>query len=447
MQIEPIVDYGLGNSSYVLDLDDGQGLVIDPERDPGPYLRVAEGRGLRLRWVAETHLHADFVSGGRELAAQGAALLAPRQSELQFDHRPLQDGDQVDLGGLALEVIATPGHTPEHVAYLLTDDGTPLALFSGGTLMAGGIARTDLVSPDLTEELARAAFRSIHQRLLALPDELPVFPTHGAGSFCSVAPTGERTTTIGQERVSNPLLQIADEDEFVAALLGNLGTFPDYFLRLRDVNQAGPTVYGSPQPELTPLSPDQVSARIDDGAEVIDVRPAPRFGTGHIPGSLSIELRSSFGTWLGWVVDPDRPLVFVADDDQELTKAVHHALNVGYEELAGYLEGGVDAWAASGRELAHIDLLEAGEIDAETPLIDVRQESEWDTEAVPGAVNLEVGSILDLIDEVPAGAVTHCGSGQRAMTAASILRRAGQRDLAVTAASPAELTRSRTDTT
>ncbi len=445
MEIEPIIDYGLGNSSYVLDLGDGQGLVIDPERDPAPYLGAAEDRGLRLRWVAETHLHSDFVSGSRELAAAGANLLAPADSELAFTHRPIMDGDEIDLGGLVLQVIATPGHTPEHVAYLLVDGSTPKALFSGGTLMAGGIARTDLVSPDLTEELARAAFRSIHQRLLVLPEDLPVFPTHGAGSFCSVAPTGDRVTTIGRERTDNPLLQITDEDEFVASLLGGLGTYPSYFLRLREVNQSGPVVYGTLPPELNRLSADDVEMLIADGAEVIDVRPVERFGYGHIRGSLSIELRSSFATWLGWVVDPDRPLVFVADPDQDLSSAVRHALNVGYENLGGYLDGGTDAWAASGRPLEQIELVGAGEITGDTSLVDVRQHSEWDVESVPGAINLEVGSIEALLGEVPPGAVTHCGSGQRAMTAASLIRRAGIADVAATSAGPTELARSLTE--
>ena len=198
MKVIPIVDQGLGNSAYLVDIGDGQGMVIDPERNPAPYLAASERRGLRLRWVVETHLHADFISGGRELAVQGARLLAPAESLLHIDHHGVSDGDEVDLGGLTLRVIATPGHTPEHCAYLLMDGADPLALFTGGTLIVGGVARTDLISPDLTEELARAAYRSIRERLLPLPDTLPVYPTHGAGSFCSASPTGERTSTIGR---------------------------------------------------------------------------------------------------------------------------------------------------------------------------------------------------------------------------------------------------------
>lgn len=441
MEIEAIVDHGLGNSSYLVDAGDGQGLVIDPERDPGPYLRSADQRGLKLRWVAETHLHADFISGSRELEAEGARLLAPAQSELAFPHHGLHDGDEVDLDGITLQVIATPGHTPEHLAYLISDGGTPLALFSGGTLIAGGVARTDLVSPDLDEVLARAAFRSIRERLLTLPDDLPVYPTHGAGSFCSVAPTGERVTTIGKERQSNPLLQIDDEEEFVKRLLLGLGTFPSYFLRLRDVNRVGPVVYGTPPPELTPLSADRVKALIQEGAEVIDLRPIEAFARGHLPGSISIELRSAFGTWLGWVVEPDRPLVFVAEEGQDLSESVRQALNVGYENLSGFLEGGVNAWAASGRRLERIPLLAANEVTDEMPVVDIRQQREWEAGHVPGAIHIELGVVPDHTGEVPAGAVVHCGTGQRAMTAASLMQRRGPSEVAVTTASPRDLIR------
>src|SRR5919204_908870 len=188
--IHPVVDEGLGNSAYVVELGDGRALVVDPARDPTPYLELARWRRLRIAYAAETHLHADFLTGSRELAADGGAqVLAPRASRLQFPHLALGDGEEVDLGGLTLRTLVTPGHAPEHVSYLLLDGERPLALFSGGALLVGGVARTDLAGPELTEPLARAAYRSLHQRLLVLPDELDVYPTHGAGSFCA-APGG-----------------------------------------------------------------------------------------------------------------------------------------------------------------------------------------------------------------------------------------------------------------
>ena len=440
MKVEPIVDQGLGNSAYVVDLGDGQGLVIDPERNPTPYLAVAERRDLRLRWVVETHLHADFVSGGREIAAQGAHLLAPAESGLTFDHQAVSDGDEVDLGGLTLRVIATPGHTPEHCAYLLVDGTQPLALFTGGTLIVGGVARTDLIASDLTEGLARAAYRSIRERLFTLPYDLAVYPTHGAGSFCAASPTGERTTTIGHERMTNPLLQAKDENDFVARLSAGFGSYPTYFLRLRGLNQTGTTIFGTTPPPLRALTPDEVAGMIGAGAEIIDVRPVVNFAASHIPGSLSIQLRDQFATWLGWLVDHDRILVFVSDPDQNLVDAVIQSLNIGYEQFGGYLADGITAWQQSGRSLTRTPVLIADQIPSTSAIVDVRQRSEWEAGHVPGAIHLELGEMAEAGTDLPTELVLHCGHGQRSMTAASVLERAGRTDVSVTAASAGELT-------
>ena len=447
MEIVSIVDTGLGNSSYLIDLGEGQGLVIDAERDPAPYLAAAEARNLRLRWAVETHLHADFVSGGRELAAGGAQLLAPKASDLAFDHFGLSDGDEVDLGGLTLRTIATPGHTPEHCSYLLTDGPNPLALFSGGTLIAGGVARTDLITPELTEELARAAYRSIHDVLLALPDALPVYPTHGAGSFCSTAASGERTTTIGRERTANQLLQADDEDDFVGRLLGEYGSFPSYFLRLRDVNRSGPKVYGTEPPALTALSPSQVADLMSGDAEVVDARPIGRFAAGHIPGSISIAFGESFASWLGWLVEPDREIVFVADSGQDLADIVRQALKVGYERFAGYLEGGIPAWIADDRSIEQLPVVAPMDIPDGAPIVDVRQQNEWDAGHVPGALHVELGKVAEHTDRLPVNAVVHCVHGQRAMTAASLMQRAGLTGIAVSSAGAADLIRNRANAT
>ena len=439
MDIVPIIDTGLGNSSYVVDLGDGSALVVDPERDPRPYLRAAEEHSLRPRFTVETHLHADFVSGSRELMAGGAALLAPAGSDLSYDYRRLDDGDEIDLGGLTLRAIATPGHTPEHLAYLLLDGTGPLALFSGGTLMAGGVARTDLLSPDLTEPLARAAYRSIRDRLLVLPDDLPVYPTHGAGSFCSAGPTGERTTTIGRERLLNPLLQVDTEDEFVATLLGGLGTYPTYFGRMRDINRAGPTVYGEEPPALPSLSAREVGSLRGDGALVVDARPIDRFAAGHVPNSLSIELRDQFGTWLGWLADPNRPIIIVADDDQDITNLIWQMLNVGFEPPKGRLAGGIEAWRTSGLPTAQTGLVPPEGVTTNQPILDVRQRSEWETSHVEGAIHVELGDISAHARDLTGGVQVHCGHGQRAMTAASLLEQNGVDVLAVTTGGPAEI--------
>lgn len=438
VDVIPLVDEGLGNSAYLVDLGDGSALTVDPERDPRPYAAAAERRGLVPRIVVETHLHADFVSGGRELAATGARLVAPAAAEVAYGHEAVRDGDELDLGGLRLRAIATPGHTPEHLAYLLVDDGRPVALFSGGTLMAGGVARTDLLSPDLTEPLARQAYHSVRERLFTLPDDLPVYPTHGAGSFCAASPGGERVTTIGREKSASPLwADDPDEDTFAARLLGGYGSFPPYFLELREVNRAGPAVYGS-APPLQPLAPAEVEAAVDDGAELVDARSIDAFAAGHVPGSLSIPWRSQFATWLGWLVGRDRPVVFVADDATDRADLVWSCLTIGFERIAGELAGGVDAWAATGRRLETTPLVSA-EDAGPRQVVDVRQQSEYDEGHVAGAVHRELGSLADDASLGGDPLLVHCGSGQRAMSAASVLERAGRREVAVFAGGPDDL--------
>ena len=440
MSVVPVVDEGLGNSAYVVDLGDGGALVVDPERDPRPYVGELERRGLTPRWVIETHLHADFVSGGRELAGLGARLAAPSGSGLAFAHQALDDGDELDLGGLTLEVIATPGHTPEHVAYLLRDGRHPVALFSGGTLMAGGVARTDLLSPEMTEPLARQAYRSIHDRLFALPDELPVYPTHGAGSFCSAAPGGRRTTTIGSEKAANPLLTDGpDEDTFVARLLSGYGSFPPYFLELRDVNRAGVTVHGRQPPALPRRSPDEVGHAMDDGAQLVDVRPIAAFAAGHVPGAIANPWRAQFATWLGWLVPRQAPVIFVTDDDTSEDDLVWAALTIGFERLHGVLDGGIEAWKATGRPVTTTPLVHADEAGARR-ILDIRQHPEYAAGHVAGAAHVELGALTEGPPHLDPGPVLiHCGHGERAMSAASLLERAGHDDVAVLAGGPDEL--------
>lgn len=441
MEIVPVVDKGLGNSSYLVGLGDGGALVVDPVRDPVPYLAAAERRGWRIRFAAETHLHADFVSGSRELvAATDAQVLASAGTPLGFDARLLADGDEVDAGGLRLQARATPGHTPEHLAYLLLEGSTPVAVFTGGTLIVGGVARPDLLGPEHTEGLARAAWRSVHERLLVLPDATPLFPTHGAGSFCSAGTGGQRTSTIGMQRAGNSLLQASNEDAFVAQLLEGLGSYPPYFLELRDVNRAGPAIYGPEPPPLPRLDVAEVQRLVADGAELVDVRSIEAFAAGHVPGSLANPLRDQFATWLGWLVNRDRPLVFVADERTDRRRLLWACLGIGYEQLAGELAGGIEAWTAAGGTLALIPLLTPGEVGHARVVLDVRQHNEWAAAHLAGAVHIELGDLPDranTLTEQPL--LTHCGHGERAMTAASLLARAGQPDVAVLAGGPDDL--------
>ncbi len=429
-RVLPIVDEGLGNSSYLVEVAHGRALVVDPSRDPVPYLRAAEAVGLSIAWVAETHLHADFVSGARELAREGARVLAAKEADLQYPHRGLDDGEGVDLGRLWLRAIATPGHTPEHLSFALLDGSEPVGVFTGGALLPGAVARTDLISPEQTEPLARALYRSIRERLLTLPDDTPVYPTHGSGSFCSVSTDGNRTTTIGTEREGNRLLAAPDEDAFVREVLSSFGSYPRYFLRLREVNRRGPRVYGSQLATLPDRAPDEVRSLVDAGAELIDVRRVDRFAAGHVPGTLSIELRPAFASWLGWLVPEDRPLVFVLDRDQDRDELVRLCLKIGYEDLAGELAGGMTAWRAAGLDESSIAL--ARDAPSDRPILDVRQRSEFASGHLPGALHVELGSLPSAVGDIPAGPLaTMCGHGQRAMTAASVLERAGRRDITV----------------
>jgi glyoxylase-like metal-dependent hydrolase (beta-lactamase superfamily II) len=240
VEIVSVVNEGLGHSTHVVGLGDGTALVIDPARLPDRQRRLIADRGWRIARSADTHSHADYISGSPELAVDGAVFLAPARARLEHPHRGVEAGEELDLAdGLVLRAIATPGHTPEHLAYLLLEDGAPVALFSGGSLMVGTVGRTDLLGDEHREELAAELFQALRDEILVLPDELAVYPTHGAGSFCSAPSTSERTTTIGRERATNPLLQVTDEHEFVERLLAGLGSFPTYFRVLPERNRHG----------------------------------------------------------------------------------------------------------------------------------------------------------------------------------------------------------------
>jgi len=434
VDLVPLVDEGLGNSAYLVDLGDGRALVVDASLDLRSARHAARRRGLAVAFAADTHLHADFVSGARQLAATaGTRVLASAAGRREFDHRGLRDGDEVDLGGLRLRALATPGHTHEHLSFLLLDGDRPVGVFTGGSLLVGAAARTDLVAPEETEELARRQYASL-RRLAALPDEVAVWPTHGAGSFCSAPPGAQRTSTIGVEKATNALLRAEDEDAFVAALLGSLGSFPPYFLRLAEINRRGTVLDADPR--LAPLGPETVRALLADGALMVDVRPVVEFAAGHVPGALSIPLRPTFATWLGWLVPPDRPVVILRGRGQDAGEAAWQAAKIGYANLAGELAGGLDAWTAAGHPIAHTGLVRADEI-GERRVLDIRQTAEFAAGHLPGASHVELGALADRADELPRRpTVVMCARGERAMGAASLLERAGHRDLAVLAGGP-----------
>jgi hydroxyacylglutathione hydrolase len=429
------VDEGLGNSSYMIDLGDGRALVVDPARDATRYLAAADRAGVSIGFTVETHLHADFLTGSRELAARGATVLAPRAGGIEWPHRGFDHGDELDLGGLVLEALATPGHTPEHLSWLLRDGPTPVALFSGGALLVDAVARTDLIAPDRTEPLARALWRSLHERILTLPDDLPVYPTHGAGSFCAAPADGPRITTIGRERAANPLLNAANEDSFVAALLAGYGTYPPYFLRLRERNRRGPDVLGSPFPALPVLDAADARRHVGDGAMLIDARPVETWAASHVVGAIAIPLRPQFGSWLGWLVPDDRPLIFVLEPGQDTADLVRQARTIGYDRLVGALVGSVDSWRTAGLPITATEVVQAARLDR--TVLDVRQDNEVETGRLPGALHIELGEVAAVAKALPPGDLAvMCGHGERAATAVSLLEAAGRQDVAVVVGGP-----------
>ena len=329
----------------------------------------------------------------------------------------MRDGEHVTLApGVDLVAIATPGHTPDHHAYLLVEDDVPVALFSGGSLMVGTVGRTDLCGPDLAVPLAHEMFAGL-RRFDGLPGDVAVYPTHGAGSFCSAPTASERTSTLDHERETNALFSMRDENAFVERLIEGLGSFPTYFSLLPEMNRRGPARYDS-LPHLAALTPDEIERLLAEGGVVVDARPVAAFSAGHVPGSLSIALRPVFGTWLGWLVEPNRPLAFVLDPDQDRDDLVRQCLDVGLEKLVGELVGGIPAWSESGRAVRRIPRVDSTAMIGQ--IVDVRQANEYATGHVPGAVNVELGAISGM--DLSAGPVTiMCGHGERAMTGASIL--------------------------
>lgn len=434
--IEPFVDKGLGNSAYLIGSHETKtGILIDPLRDVDRYLQVALERGLTLTHVLDTHLHADFVSGNREIAHQtGAVIGASAEAQVGFDHQPLTEATVIDLGAFQIRVMTTPGHTPEHISFLLVEPETktPAALFSGGALIVGGAARTDLLSTELTQPLARQLYHTLHEKLLSLPDEVDVFPTHGAGSFCVAPVSAERTTTMGRERLNNPLAQPQDEEEFVRRALEGLPSYPAYYKYMRAINQAGARVLGGiPMPE--PLAASDVKAMMDAGTVVLDVRHGRRFGEGHIPGSYGIRVDAPLTTWAGWLIPFGSRIVLIGESTEQIVAATRQLIRIGYDNLVGRLEGGVEAWAREFplESVPSMDSKELRERLNEVMLIDVRQRSEWGEGHIPGAVHFEGGRIpwepLPFPHDKPLA--IQCSSGNRSMSVISVLRRRGYKNV------------------
>jgi hydroxyacylglutathione hydrolase len=436
MELDVVVTRSLGDNSYLVVSGD-EGALIDPQRDIGRYLDLAGSHGVSIHHVLETHVHNDYVSGALEMrAATGAEIAGPAGGRYEFDHRPIAEGDEVRVGDVRLVGLETPGHTPEHLAYLVYEEGSdvPTGVFTGGSLMVGGAGRTDLLSEELTAELTRAQFRTL-RRLSALPDTAQVLPTHGAGSFCGAGPgPKERTSTMAEERARNRALAARDEDSFMSQQLTGLLAFPSYYRHIAPINRAGPRLIADLQTPK-PMSPGQVAVLAEEEVWVVDGRWRVQFARGHVPGSINVELQDSFASYVGWVVPFGHPIVLVLPDPEEasLREATTQLLRIGYERLEGYLAGGLDAWRSSGRPMATYPVAgleewcHAWRAGHASRMLDVRQQVEWDRGHIAGSTHIFVGDLPDRLVEVPGeGEVwAACATGHRASMAASLLDRAG----------------------
>jgi len=420
----------LGDRSYLA--HDGEvAVVVDPQRDIDRFLAAAAAAGVAITHVFETHLHNDYVSGGLALAeATGAAYVVPAAADVEFSRTPAADGDRFEAGRLSVRVLATPGHTPHHVAYAVGETGGPVtAVFTGGSMLFGAVGRTDLVSEDRTDELTRAQYRSVRRLAEELPGEAAVLPTHGFGSYCSATETSGDASTIAEQRAENLALEIDDEDAFVARLLAGLGAYPRYYVHMGPLNRRGARAPSLAAPEK--LDAPALRARIDAGEWVVDLRRRRAFARHHVAGTISVELGSSFATFLGWTKPWETALTLVGDTPEQVADARVELSRIGIDQLAGAATGSVDELAA-GRTSSYPAVgfadLQAVLRNEGVVVLDVRRPDEWHEGHLVGAVHVPFWELETHLDEVPPGEVwVHCASGFRASISASILDRAGRR--------------------
>jgi hydroxyacylglutathione hydrolase len=440
MIFRQLIHDDLGCASYLIgDEDAGVAAVVDPKLDIGEYLRLARFLDVQIEHILETHNHADHVSGhGRLAAATGAIIHIHREAAPNYAHEPFDDGWKLRLGVVTVRAIHTPGHRPEHTAFaLIHDDRTcnPWAVLTGDSLFVGDIARPDL-AVDKTEG-ARGIFRSLHERLLSLPDTCELWPGHLGGSMCGGPGMDLKTSsTIGFERANQPMLRLKDEDEFVRVAIDSLGPQPPNFQNIVALNR-GPLVRETV--DAHPLTPRQVWQAERDGALVVDVRTELQFDEAHIPFAVCITaLRGGFGSRLAWLADPDQPLVLVGRDDQDARDAAELAGAVGLTNVAGYLAGGMTSWREENQPVTRVERMTIAELherwerdSGAIQVLDVRERIEWDEGHIPGSTHMpyhDIRSMPEGLDaERPIAAV--CGTGQRSAVAASLLKRLGAGDV------------------
>lgn len=441
---------GLAIASYLVgDERTGEAAVVDPTRDVDDFLQYARDNDLHIRHILETHVHADFVVGSRELKARlrdgatihSSGLGGTEWTPTHADH-VASDGDEVAVGSLRLKAMHTPGHTPEHVSWALFDDtrstDTPWVLFTGDFLFVGDVGRPDLLGEEARQQLAHQLYHSVFERLPAVPDITEIFPNHGAGSLCGKAINSRRSSTVGFERRFNPALVKKPEEQWVRDLMADMPLAPPYFRRMKQVNRQGPAILGPELPGQRRFSAREVHERTCQRCLILDVRSKEAFAAAHIPGAINIPFGPQLPTWAGWVLPYDVPILIVVDQPGQMPEVTTHLLRVGFDDVQGYLQGGMDAWQTSGYPLATLttisvhqlhDRLRAGR--GSLTVLDVRTEKEWNAGHIDGAIHIHGGQLQERFADVPRDkpVAVVCGSGYRASIAASFLKREGYTDV------------------
>lgn len=424
----------LAHASYMV-ASEGEAIVVDPQRDVDIYLKAAEANQVSIRHIFETHLHADFVSGHRELAARtGATIYIGSQAGAAFPHVDLQDGFQLRVGKISITALETPGHTPESVCLVIADEeksSAPWAVLTGDTLFLGDVGRPDLSKKYTPPQLAGMLYDSLHGKVLKLADEVLVYPAHGAGSLCGRNMRAERVSTIGTERLTNYALQIKSREEFVEQLTSNLPTRPEYFSQDAEINRTGAGALAD-LPELAAMDPAEVNAVLADGGIILDVRAGEVFAAGHVPGAVNIALSGQFASWAGALLGLSARPVLIAETQAEVEEARMRLARIGLEDARGYLQGGVAAWSAMGFSLARVAQISVEDLDSQlrretVQVLDVRRGPEWESGHVEGAVWWPLDNFKVAPPEIDRDApiAVHCKGGYRSMIACSLLQRAG----------------------
>jgi hydroxyacylglutathione hydrolase len=429
----------LAHASYAV-ISEGIAAIIDPQRDVDIYLDAAAQGGWKIEHIIETHLHADFVSGHHELAERtGARIHLGAGSGAGFPHHAVEDGDEIRFGCCRMRFLQTPGHTLESVCVVMTDEAQPdrpPAVFTGDTLFVGDVGRPDLSPTHTPQQLAAMLYRSLHEKLLTLPEEAEIFPAHGAGSLCGRQMSSESSSTIGKQRQSNYALLARTEEEFVSLLTDNLPARPEYFAREVNLNRRGAAPLAQ-LPTLVALPPREVLRLQEQGAVVVDTRPAMEFAVAHVPGSIHIALTGQYASWAARILGLDTRIILTGEDAEHVRESQVRLARVGIENVAGYVDEGVAGWIQSGLDLDYIPQITVQDFaelkqKEDVRVLDVRERGELSTGVIEGSISIPLGELVARAGELERDKliVVHCKGGYRSSIATSVLRRAGFRDVA-----------------